>query len=232
MGNIRHKVRKLLHPVSFAQFYKWVIFTMFAGFFIVNMPFYQTLAYKIEDELIGAYRQASTPLNSFVEVTKTLSPTIEQQEPTKEVTPTEIVAPTKARVLTSKAISEDELWSALSDYRKSHGKGELSRSDKLCQYGRKRAQELSDRLKTKPEDPLDQHAGFKRDADSGYVFEFTGFNQVGENLAYTPAYTKGIQVIEWGWDTSAGHKALQLSDTVTHGCLTGIHPIYVGIFGS
>lgn len=229
---LKNKVHILMtYPISLIQVSKWGIFTVFAILFMGNSLFYQSLVGKINDELIGPYRQADSPLNSFIQITKTLTPTIVIENITETIAPTQVI-PTKKPVQKKATISEDELWQALTIYRNSNGKKELLRSDKLCQYARKRASELADRLTTKPEDPLDEHVGFKRDADSGYLFDFTGFNQIGENLAYTPSYTTGTQVIEWGWDSSSGHRALQLSDTVTHGCLTGIHPIYVGIFGS
>lgn len=219
-------------PISITNVVKWGVFTAFAILFIGNNPFYQSMAYKIENELIRAYGRHDSPLSTFIEVTKSLSPTIVVQQFTLEKTPTAPSRPTQIRAVNKATISEDELWSALGVYRTSHGKKELGRSDKLCTYARSRAQELSTRLSTHPDDPLDAHAGFKRDADSGQLFETTGFSQVGENLAYTPAFSSGSQVIEWGWDTSAGHRALQLSDDITHGCISGVHPIYVGIFGS
>ena len=222
----------MVHPLSLRLVFKWGVFAAFAILFAGNNQFYQIMAAKIEDELIRVYTRSDSPLNTFIEVTKTLAPTIVIEEFSLDPTATPQPIPTKQPAQTTKTIPEDELWQALTVYRNAHGKKEIGRADKLCQYARNRASELSTRLATNPEDPLDAHAGFKRDADSGHVFEFTGFSYVGENLAYTPAFTTGTQVIEWGWDTSSGHRALQLSDNITHGCISGIHPIYVGIFGS
>jgi hypothetical protein len=210
------------------------VFAAFLFLYFTNHVFFETLAAKINHELLKKYRRTypvevanragptPTPLRSVI---VPISP-----EPVVDG-PTEI----PSRVATSRVnrtVTEDELWQALMEYRTDHKKKQIDRADKLCQYARRRAQELSDRLQTNPEDPLDAHEGFKRDAESGYVFDVTGFTSIGENLAYTPGFTTGTQIIEWGWDTSSGHRSLQLSDDITHGCLTGIHPVYVGIFGS
>jgi uncharacterized protein YkwD len=80
--------------------------------------------------------------------------------------------------------------------------------------------------------PLDAHAGFAADADSGYVFEITGKNYVAENLAYWPSAQAATHVIEWGWDSSTeGHREAQLSNDFTHACITGQEGFYVAIFG-
>lgn len=80
------------------------------------------------------------------------------------------------------------------------------------------------------QEPLDAHAGFKRDADSGALFEQTGFSAVAENLAYLPDSMTATQIIEWGWDTSTSHREAQLSNEWTHGCVVGTRPFYVGLF--
>lgn len=139
-----------------------------------------------------------------------------------------------------KDISEDELWQALSEYRKDHQVPELSRDEKLCVYARKRLDDQQVLLKeNKPAEsypvpakyPLDAHDGFKKDADSGYVFEVTNRSVVAENLAYWPTATYGVHVIEWGWDTSTeGHKETQLSKEYTAACVTGRQGFYVAIF--
>lgn len=203
---------------------KSIIFVVCGFLFILNYSFYPILADKIEQEFIIPYYR-STSQEPALDISQTVTHEKVETEFTLDPTPTR-----KVSLQQKSFISEDALWQALSNYRKTQGKKELLRSDKLCQYARKRADELSIRLKTNLNDPLDGHAGFKRDADSGYVFEFTGFTYVGENLAYTPGYTTATQVIEWGWDTSEDHRKLQLSDDITHACISGIHPIYVAIY--
>jgi uncharacterized protein YkwD len=80
--------------------------------------------------------------------------------------------------------------------------------------------------------PLDNHAGFISDGESGYLFTTTEFNVVAENLAYWPTAQYASQVIEWGWDTSTeGHREAQLSTDYTHACLSGRNGFFVAIFG-
>jgi uncharacterized protein YkwD len=204
---------------------KSIIFAVCGFLFILNYSFYPILAGKIEQEFIIPYYRSASKDEPAEDISQPI--TLEEVETEFTLDPT----PTKKVTVQQKAsISEDALWQALSIYRKTQGKKDLLRSDKLCQYARKRAEELVIRLKTNPEDPLDAHAGFKRDADSEYIFTFSGFTNIGENLAYTPSYTSATQVIEWGWDTSEEHRKLQLSDDITHGCISGIHPIYVAMY--
>lgn len=138
-------------------------------------------------------------------------------------------------------ISDDELWQALAEYRQDHKMNDLTRDDKLCSYAKKR---LADQLKLyqskTPQSaypvpdkyPLDAHDGFKKDADSGFVFEITGKHMVAENLAYWPNAQYGTHVIEWGWDSSTeGHRETQLSNDYDTACLTGSQGFFVAIFG-
>ncbi|MBI5222580.1 MAG: hypothetical protein HY980_03745 [Candidatus Magasanikbacteria bacterium] len=130
-------------------------------------------------------------------------------------------------------ISEANLYNALQDYRTANGRTHLVFEENLCVYARKRVDEHLRRLETLgPDDkPLDAHAGFQRDADSGELFKITDMKAVAENLAYLPAYTTATQIIEWGWDSSTAHRDAQLSNDWTHVCLSGKYPFYVGIFG-
>jgi uncharacterized protein YkwD len=130
-------------------------------------------------------------------------------------------------------ITEADLWKALGEYRKDHGSNTLTLDENLCRYARQRTQELITRLNTlKPGDtPLDNHAGFIRDTDSGLAFQITGFDVLAEDLAYYPAAQNAVQVIEWGWDSSPKHKASLLANDVSHGCVTGIPPIFVAELG-
>lgn len=155
--------------------------------------------------------------------------------PTREAMPTAARIPTRrpTRIPTpSVRIENDALWSALLNYRQEQGRTSLTQEAKLCDYAESRAKELVDRSKTLPSgtEPLDEHAGFKRDANSGDLFTRTGFHAVAENLAYIPEAGSATQVIEWGWDSSAAHRETQLSNDWTHACVVGISPFYVAIF--
>jgi hypothetical protein len=139
-----------------------------------------------------------------------------------------------------KNFSEAELWQALVNYRKAHQRSDLIFDDNICQYARKRVRDHIDRFnQDKPEDypvpskyPLDAHAGFGADAESGYAFQVAGKNRLAENLAYWPSATYPHQVIEWGWDTSTeGHREAQLSNEYSHACISGQDGFFVAIFG-
>ncbi len=134
---------------------------------------------------------------------------------------------------TAVVISESELWQALTVYRQAHQKPALEKNEKLCLYARARANELLTRLSTisRDDSPLDNHAGFIRDTESGKAFEDTGFVGLAENLSYDPPAVNATQVIEWGWDSSAPHRESLLDQEMTHACVTGDYPIYVAILG-
>ena len=209
---------------------KALLYVMFAVLFITNNSRMEWLAKRIRRDMIQPYSNRYSIV--YIQPTEypeepTTVPTDTLVEPTMVVTPRPVQQTVPVQGV---SISEEELWNALTLYRQAHGRKSLNRSELLCQYARKRTNELIERLKTSPDDPLDNHEGFKRDADSGYVFESTGYNYVGENLAFTPSYTSATQVIEWGWDTSSGHRELQLSDDISNGCIAGIHPVFVGIY--
>lgn len=152
----------------------------------------------------------------------------------KPITP-KIVIPTPTE------FSEDQLWEALSIYRHSQGVNQLTRDESLCVYARKRVQDQLTLMASKisPKDypvedkyPLDAHDGFKKDADTGLVFDITHKTEVAENLAYWPNASNAIHIIEWGWDSSTeGHRETQLSEHYNSACLSGAKGFYVAIFG-
>lgn len=171
---------------------------------------------KIDDEILVALYKNPTP-QAYIK---------KQQAAMVSVTPA--------------SITEQQLWDALVDYRHAHTKPDLLKSEQLCSYARERVEEHITLLTTKTASeysskekyPLDNHAGFARDGESGYLFDKTGFNVVAENLAYWPNAESAHQVIEWGWDTSTeGHREAQLSTDYSHACLTGREGFFVTIFG-
>lgn len=198
---------------------KWFLLAYLIVFwlFISNSSFFAGFMTRLQDEIISPYRQRlfSPPPT---ELPMPISPTVFLPTPNQSA-PTPVV------------ITEEALWQALMIYRQAQKRNEIKQEGVLCEYARMRAYELFKRLPDHITDPLDGHAGFQRDADSGAVFRQTGFTEIGENLAYVPGFTTATQIIEWGWDTSSGHRSLQLSNDITHGCISGVHPIYVGIYG-
>lgn len=157
------------------------------------------------------------------------------------LSPQALKPPPKITAGKPKNFTESELWQALAEYRKAHGRTTLTLDEALCTYARKR---LNDHLtlmdQKKPEEypvpekyPLDAHTGFSADADSGLAFDMAGKSQLAENLAYWPDAQYPHQVIEWGWDSSTeGHREAQLSNDWTSGCISHQNGFYVAIFGS
>lgn len=131
------------------------------------------------------------------------------------------------------SIIEASLFQALLDYRATHNRTSIIYEPSLCSYAYKRLSQHQERFKTlaEGENPLDGHAGFQRDADSGAIFADTGFTSVGEVLAFLPQAQTATQVIEWGWDSSSAHREGLLSNEMTHACVVGTTPFYVGILG-
>lgn len=210
---------------------KVIVYFSFGILYIVNNSQLQWVSKKIRRELIAPYTTQYevtfvTPTPDPMTPTSTQAPT---QTPPDPGQPTIVVTYVTTTPIPS-TVTEDDLWHALSAYRQSHGKNNINKSEPLCVYARERARELFDRLATDPDSPLDGHEGFIQDANSGYIGQITGAGQVGENLAYLPNYSTAIEVIEWGWDTSPGHRSLQLSTDIRDGCIAVVHPIYVGTY--
>ncbi|MFC1653559.1 hypothetical protein ACFL1M_01810 [Patescibacteria group bacterium] len=166
-------------------------------------------------------------------------PTQQATQSNPSSTPIPQQAPQSTTAPKAKNFSEQELWQALIDYRHAHEKPDLLPSEKLCSYAGKRIDEHIEMFAEKPKEeynnqdkyPLDAHAGFQRDGESGHLFDVTGFDVIAENLAYWPTAEFPHQVIEWGWDTSTeGHKEAQLSTEYNHACLSGRDGFYVAIF--
>lgn len=189
--------------------------------------------YLVRSELLSITRVGNFLLQHQRFLQRFLSPT---PSPTVFLRP----SPASSKQLSPRRISptiapevlEMDLWNALLSYRASHQRTSLARDESLCSYARDRVKGHIERLKTLSSDqePLDTHAGFKRDADSGALFERTGFPAVAENLAYLPDFRTATEIIEWGWDTSTSHREAQLSNEWTHGCVVGTRPFYVAIF--
>lgn len=156
--------------------------------------------------------------------------------PTPTPTPTsqtQSIVETQTSTEATTIITEASLFQALSSYRATHNRTSIIYEPSLCSYAYKRLSQHQERFKTlaEGENPLDSHSGFQRDADSGAIFADTGFSSVGEVLAFLPQAQSATQVIEWGWDSSAAHREGLLSNEMTHACVVGTSPFFVGILG-
>ncbi|MBI2010100.1 MAG: hypothetical protein HYS86_02870 [Candidatus Chisholmbacteria bacterium] len=159
--------------------------------------------------------------------------------PSPSPTPEPSLEPQTQAITTSQSsatptsITEASLYQALLAYRATHNRNPIIYEPSLCSYAYKRLSQHQERFKTLNEgdNPLDGHAGFQRDADAGSIFADTGFSSVGEVLAFLPQAQTATQVIEWGWDSSPAHREGLLSNEMTHACVVGTTPFYVGILG-
>ena len=212
-----------------------IVMALAAADSLVLQFLFEQIRSKYIVEAALSYHQEFVPfLEEIIESRKIIVAGNQRQLPLPTPTPAQPL-PTKTPPTPTPppTISEANLYNALQDYRTANSRTHLVFEENLCVYARKRVQEHLRRLETlKPDEtPLDAHAGFQRDADSGELFRVTDMKAVAENLAYLPAYTTATQIIEWGWDSSTAHRDAQLSNDWTHVCLSGKYPFYVGIFG-
>jgi hypothetical protein len=166
----------------------------------------------------------------------------QSSKPSKvSVTPEVLKEPTANPTPVSKNFTEDELWVALTEYRRANGRTTISKDEAMCVYARTRVQDQIKLMAEKPQTaypnpdkyPLDAHQGFMADADSGLAFDVTHRTHLAENLAYWPNAPYPNRVIEWGWDSSTeGHRETQLSNDWSQGCIANDAGFYVAIFGN
>lgn len=224
-------MRKFL---SGLKFFVVIMAIAVADSLILNF-FFEQIRSKYIVEAALSYHQEFVPYLEEILSGRKIAADIQSRR--LQVSPTPTPSPTPYSLLPTPppppTISEADLYNALRDYRTSNGRTHLVLEENLCLYSRKRVEEHRNRLETlgPDEKPLDAHAGFQRDADSGELFKITDMKAVAENLAYLPAYTTATQIVEWGWDSSTAHRDAQLSNDWTHVCLSGKYPFYVGIFG-
>lgn len=103
----------------------------------------------------------------------------------------------------------EDLWEAVQNYRRAHTLKEFKQANELCTVASIRVNELLELGK------LDNHDGF--DARANEFFERNpDWSSINENLA--SGYSTAVQVVEWGWDQSLGHKALIQSEEYPYAC--------------
>ncbi len=102
----------------------------------------------------------------------------------------------------------DELFTAINNYRASHGVGVIEKHQTLCNIAQTRANQL---LKL---GELDNHEGMESLAKSQ-----SDFDNMGEILQGGVQPNLAVHVVEWGWGRSlTGHKESMLNKKWTHGC--------------
>ena len=137
-------------------------------------------------------------------------------------------------------VSDSAVFTALNQYRQTHGIPQLTEHQELCKYAQKRVGDLV------AFGGLDGHAGFRADfADPNNLPEpirnYPG-KTIAENLAFQ--YCKnmttgdsfiaetGTALIEWCFDSStAGHREAQLNPKFNNVCVRHDKGLYVVIFG-
>lgn len=172
------------------------------------------------------------------------STTVKSDNAAKHLTPTvtSVVTPTPSQSVSKTyqptaslpiTISEQELVSAINVYRQVHGLSALSYNPSLCVETRKRVQDIVSSGSL-------SHLGMEEDIKNGILRNLVGKSSYGENLA--SAYCKrtsdginvdvktGTQLVEWCFDSSAGHRANLLNPTWTDICSSGQFPYYVQTF--
>ena len=116
----------------------------------------------------------------------------------------------------------DELFTAINNYRTSHGVGSVEKHQTLCNIAQTRANQLLELGE------LDSHAGMKSLAKSQLDFD-----NMGEILQGGVQPNLAVHLVEWGWGRSlTGHKESMLDRKWTHGCggIAGYFSVF--IFGS
>lgn len=112
----------------------------------------------------------------------------------------------------------DELFSAMNDYRKSHGLNAVNRSSTLCTIAQTRANQQE------ALGHLDNHAGFVSAARTQ-----TEFIHVGELLQYWSIPEDATYLVNTGWGQSEEHVAIMTDPTLTDGCgaINGYYSVFI-----
>ncbi|HVZ67211.1 MAG TPA: CAP domain-containing protein [Patescibacteria group bacterium] len=103
----------------------------------------------------------------------------------------------------------NQILTALNNYRKQKGSGELSWDSKLADFAQKRADTFSSIQ------GLDGHAGFNSYFSNQDNLKAVGFWGVGENSSYGYKM-EAVHLIEWVFAGDAPHDKNQLDPTWTH----------------
>lgn len=115
----------------------------------------------------------------------------------------------------------DEILTALNEYRRDHGRGELSSDEKLCGFAQRRAGEQNKAA------TLDSHKGFGDYLDDPAHWRELGVTGIGENSSYGYVLS-GQHLIEWVFDSDEEHRNNQLNSDWNLSC-AGVSGVVVNI---
>lgn len=201
----------------------------------VLLSLFAAAIFYIAISLTAGY-QKNTPVEKPTTSARTSSnqPTGSLDFPTSIPTPR---PPTPTPI--PRTIPEDELIEAINIFRKANGRSQLARHDGLCTESRKRVQDLLT-LAEQNHKIILNHDGFEQDVKSGHLTELTGKYSFGENIAAAHCLrpsdqvavnvTTGVQLVEWCFASSTGHRDDLLNPEWTDVCSSGQYPIYVENF--
>lgn len=108
-----------------------------------------------------------------------------------------------------KMTTPQELYEALNNYRRVHGRSTLGWNDNLAKFAQSRAEDQAKSGKT------DEHAGFMSYVDNPDNLRSLGFWSVGENSSYG-FILSGVHFIEWIYAGDKPHDDNQLDSSWTN----------------
>lgn len=112
--------------------------------------------------------------------------------------------------------SVEELNQAINSYRQAHNLNTIYIDPQLCEIATRRALEIA---KDFSHDKFGEHV-------SNGDYDYTGFNQIGENL--WQGEFSAVHIVEFGWDQSPGHRA-NLQGNWSRGCagVNGVNAVFI-----
>lgn len=141
----------------------------------------------------------------------------------------------------SLTIPEDQLITAVNNYRQAQGVSKLNINEGLCQEARKRAQDLTNQNIGRWPPFILEHKPFLKDVNDGTLGKLSGLTMFGENVASSNCkkltdggdvfINNATQLVEECFSSSSEHRDNMLRFDWTHICSSGRYPFYVQIFG-
>lgn len=207
-----------------------VITTVFIGFisltYAINLPSQLTNIEKIGRNLLRTSTATPEAKIETSAVESDSSSSIQTKSSKKLPTPTPDWSVRKVDEhltefsvpVAEKMSTRDELFTAVNDYRRSHGLNTLTSNSTICDIAQKRAEEQV------ANGGLDNHAGFNKYGESQ-----NEFTHLGEVL-YGGQALSGVHIVEFGWDRSlTGHREALQNPNWQIGCggVAGVYAAFV-----